>query len=116
MLYFPNSDCLDSAVGSTTEVFKPPWLAFAQGKAGVRMLAQSMAREYGPKGLHVVHLIIDGLVNGDRIRSMLGKDFERVDAKSISTESTAETVWQLHAQHPSAWTNELEVRNPLDNW
>lgn len=95
---------------------KPPFLAFAQGKAGVRMLAQSMAREYGPKGLHVVHLIIDGLVNGDRIRSMLGKDFERVDAKSISTESTAETVWQLHAQHPSAWTNELEVRNPLDNW
>merc|ERR1719428_2489263 len=88
---------------------KPPWIAFAQGKAGVRMLAQSMAREYGPKGLHVVHLIIDGLVNGERIRSMLGKDFERVDAKSISTESTAETVWQLHAQHPSAWTNELEV-------
>jgi NAD(P)-dependent dehydrogenase (short-subunit alcohol dehydrogenase family) len=100
-------------IGATASLRgKPPWVAFAQGKAGVRMLAQSMAREYGPKGLHVSHLIIDGVVDGDRIRNTLGQL-----PKMINTESTAETVWQLHVQHPSAWTQELEVRHFLDsNW
>jgi NAD(P)-dependent dehydrogenase (short-subunit alcohol dehydrogenase family) len=106
-------------IGATASLRgKPPYLAFAHGKAGVRMLAQSMAREYGSKGLHVAHLIVDGMVDGDRIRTLLGKDFEKINAKtgSISADSIAETVWQLHVQHPSAWTHELEVRNPLDNW
>ena len=46
---------------------KPPFIAFAQGKAGVRMLAQSMAREFAPQGLHVAHVIIDGGVGGSRL-------------------------------------------------
>eukprot|EP00746_Dinoflagellata_sp_MGD_P165329 gnl/MRDRNA2_/MRDRNA2_94533_c0_seq1.p1 gnl/MRDRNA2_/MRDRNA2_94533_c0~~gnl/MRDRNA2_/MRDRNA2_94533_c0_seq1.p1 ORF type:complete len:310 (-),score=35.17 gnl/MRDRNA2_/MRDRNA2_94533_c0_seq1:160-1089(-) len=106
-------------IGATASLRgKPPYLAFAHGKAGVRMLAQSMAREFGPKGLHVAHVIVDGLVDGDRVRNLLGENFEKIKATtgSISTESTAETVWQLHVQHSSAWTHELEVRNPFDNW
>lgn len=96
---------------------KPPWIAFAQAKAGVRFLAQSMAREYGPKGLHVAHVVIDGPVDGSRLRTII-KNFDERNGEmgGISPDSTAETMWQLHLQHPSAWTQEMEVRPYKENW
>lgn len=101
-------------IGATASLRgKPPFVAFAQGKAGVRLLAQSMSREYGPKGLHVAHLVVDGIVDGSRIRSMmpnLDKD------TGVGVDSTAETVWQLSVQDPSAWTHELEVRPFKETW
>merc|ERR1719453_2931453 len=89
---------------------KPPWVAFAQGKAGVRQLAQSMSREYGPKGLHVAHLIVDGAVDGARVRSMMPNMGKGNAPVGVGVDSAAETVWQLSVQDPSAWTHELEVR------
>jgi len=91
---------------------KPPFVAFAQAKAGVRMLAQSMAREYGPKGLHVVHLIVDGVVNGNRVNSLL----EVEDLKGVNVDAYANQVVSLHKQHPSAWSHETELRPYAETW
>jgi NAD(P)-dependent dehydrogenase (short-subunit alcohol dehydrogenase family) len=90
---------------------KPPFTAFAAAKAGVRALAQGMAREFGPQGIHVVHAVIDGVIDGDRAR---GQFPEFVAAKGqdglLQPEAIAETYWQLHRQHPSAWTHEIDLR------
>jgi NAD(P)-dependent dehydrogenase (short-subunit alcohol dehydrogenase family) len=90
---------------------KPPFTAFAAAKAGVRALAQGMAREFGPQGIHVVHAVIDGVIDGDRAR---GQFPQFVAAKGqdglLQPEAIAETYWQLHRQPPSAWTHEIDLR------
>jgi NAD(P)-dependent dehydrogenase (short-subunit alcohol dehydrogenase family) len=90
---------------------KPPFTAFAAAKAGVRALAQGMAREFGPQGIHVVHAVIDGVIDGDRAR---GQFPEFVAAKGqdglLQPDAIAETYWQLHRQHPSAWSHEIDLR------
>lgn len=76
-------------------------------KFGLRALAQSMARELGPKGIHVAHVVIDGQIaprNGQP-----GDADEPPDAR-LSPTAIAETYWQLHRQHPSAWTFETDLR------
>jgi NAD(P)-dependent dehydrogenase (short-subunit alcohol dehydrogenase family) len=84
---------------------------FAAYKAGLRMISQSMAREFGPLGIHVAHVVIDGGVNGERLRSVrpdraaqLGED-GMLDIAAI-----AENYWHLHRQHRTAWTQELDLR------
>ena len=85
--------------------------AFAAAKAGVRMVAQSAAREYGPQGLHVAHVIVDGAIDGDQVRNGLP---ELVDARDsdglLDPEAIAEVFWQIHCQPPSAWTHEMDLR------
>ena len=84
---------------------------FAAAKAGLRMLAQSMAREFGPEGIHVAHVIIDGLINGDRLRRFFpGALDQRGVGGSLEVDAIAENYWYLHRQHPSAWTQELDLR------
>lgn len=96
---------------------KPPFVAFAQAKAGVRQLAQSMAREYGPQGLHVAHIIVDGMVDGTRIRSAMPNVLEKVGRwGAVNVDATADTLWMLHQQPPSSWTHELEVRPFKETW
>jgi NAD(P)-dependent dehydrogenase (short-subunit alcohol dehydrogenase family) len=90
---------------------RPPFTAFAAAKAGVRALAQGMAREFGPQGIHVVHAIIDGVIDGERARSQFP---DLVSSKGtdglLKLEAIAETYWAMHQQHPSAWTHELDLR------
>ncbi|MGR9088606.1 MAG: SDR family NAD(P)-dependent oxidoreductase [Gammaproteobacteria bacterium] len=90
---------------------RPPFTAFAAAKAGVRSLAQGMAREFSPHGIHVVHAVIDGVIDGERARTQFPK---LVSAKGkegmLRPDAIAETYWQLHKQHPSAWTHELDLR------
>lgn len=85
--------------------------AFASAKAGLRAVAQSAARELGPLGLHVAHVVIDGGIDGERLRA---RRPERVaDAGEdglLNIEAIAEAYWQLHRQHRSAWTLELDLR------
>jgi NAD(P)-dependent dehydrogenase (short-subunit alcohol dehydrogenase family) len=88
-----------------------PFIGFASAKAGLRSISQSIARQYGPQGIHVAHVVIDGVINGEKARSnapqfvaAAGKD-ELLDPDAI-----AESYWQLHQQHPSAWTHELDLR------
>lgn len=90
---------------------RPPFTAFAAAKAGARALAQGMAREFSPHGIHIVHAVIDGVIDGDRARTQFP---QFVAAKGegglLLPEAIAETYWQLHTQHPSAWTHEIDLR------
>lgn len=81
--------------------------ALATGKFGLRALAQSMAREFGPQGVHVGHVIIDGQINTPRVREMSP---DRDDSTMLSPDAIAESYWQLHNQDPTAWTLELDLR------
>lgn len=84
---------------------------FAAAKAGLRMLSQSMARELGPQGIHVAHVVIDGGIRGDRLLSRLPQLAElRGENGLLDIDAIAESYWQLHLQHPSAWTQELDLR------
>ena len=79
----------------------------AVGKFGLRALAQSMAREFGPRGIHVAHVIIDGQIDTARVRAMMPG---REASSLLAPDAIAESYWQLHQQHPSAWTQELDLR------
>jgi NAD(P)-dependent dehydrogenase (short-subunit alcohol dehydrogenase family) len=81
--------------------------ALAVGKFGLRALAQSMAREFGPQGVHVSHVIVDGQINTPRINEMMPDPEEHT---MLSPEAIAETYWQLHSQDRTAWTLELDLR------
>lgn len=79
----------------------------AVGKFGLRALAQSMARELGPKGIHVAHVVIDGGIDSARARAMFA---DRGPQTFLAPMAIAENYWNLHAQDPSTWTQELDLR------
>ncbi len=84
---------------------------FAIAKAGLRALAQSLAREFGPKGVHVAHVVVDGAIDGDRIRKNRPEVLvERGTARMIDLEALAEAYLFLHRQKPRGWTHELDLR------
>jgi NAD(P)-dependent dehydrogenase (short-subunit alcohol dehydrogenase family) len=87
--------------------------ALAVGKFGLRALAQSMAREFGPQGVHVAHVIIDGQINTPRVRGMYP---DREEHTVLSSDAIAETYWQLHSQDPTAWTLELDLRPSVERF
>ena len=90
---------------------KSGYAHFAAAKAGLRMIAQSMAREYGPQGLHIAHVVIDGGINGHRLRSRVPEVIrQRGEDGLLSIDAIAETYWQIHCQPPSAWTHETDLR------
>ncbi|MBN3810025.1 SDR family NAD(P)-dependent oxidoreductase [Paraburkholderia sp. Ac-20347] len=90
---------------------RPPFAAFAAAKAGLRSLSQSLAREFGPRGVHVAHVVIDGGIDGDRLRSAAP---QRVDDAGpdglLQIDAIADSYWHLHTQSRSAWTQELDLR------
>lgn len=90
---------------------KAGFAQFAAAKAGLRMISQSMAREYGPQGIHVAHVVIDGGIDGERLRTARpGVVNDRGENGLLNIDAIAEAYWQLHVQHPSAWTQEIDLR------
>jgi NAD(P)-dependent dehydrogenase (short-subunit alcohol dehydrogenase family) len=91
--------------------------AFAGAKHALRALAQSMARELGPQGVHVAHVLIDGAVEGAFIEGLLPDYAEKLAAGSIvqTAEAARNWVW-LWRQHRSAWTHELDLRPWTESW
>jgi NAD(P)-dependent dehydrogenase (short-subunit alcohol dehydrogenase family) len=87
--------------------------ALAVGKFALRALAQSMAREFGPQGIHVAHVVIDGQIDTPRVREMSP---DREEHTMLSPEAIAETYWRLHAQHRTAWTLELDLRPAVERF
>ena len=83
------------------------FLNLAVGKFGLRALAQSMARELGPKGVHVAHVIVDGQIDSERYAALRA---ERGPDALLHPDAIAESYWQLHLQPRSAWTQELDLR------
>ena len=90
---------------------------FSGGKFALRSLAQAMARELGPKGIHVVHSIIDGAIDTDFIRSNFPDRYALKDADGIlNPEAIAAEYVRLHQQPRSAWTHELDLRPWIEKW
>jgi NAD(P)-dependent dehydrogenase (short-subunit alcohol dehydrogenase family) len=92
--------------------------AFAAGKHALRAVAQSMARELGPKNIHVAHVVIDGGIdtaftqqrNPERYASLKPQD------GILNPDAIADNYWNLHCQHRSAWTHELDLRPWIEKW
>jgi short-subunit dehydrogenase len=85
----------------------------AVGKFGLRALAQSIAREFGPKGIHVAHVIIDGQIAEPNSSS----DKTTLDTKNyLSPEAIAEQYWQIHNQTPTSWTLEMDLRPATEHF
>jgi NAD(P)-dependent dehydrogenase (short-subunit alcohol dehydrogenase family) len=90
---------------------KANFAAFASAKFSVRALSQSMARELGPKGIHVGHVIIDGGIEGARLLSFFPNLKEQRGPDGLlNIDAIAEAYWLIHTQHRSAWTQELDLR------
>jgi NAD(P)-dependent dehydrogenase (short-subunit alcohol dehydrogenase family) len=94
--------------------------AFAAAKFGLRAVAQSMARELGPKNIHVVHLLIDAGVDSEAIHQRMkarGIEARDIAADSLTkTESIAEAYWFAHHQARDGWTHELDLRPFVEKW
>ncbi len=91
--------------------------AFAAGKGALRLMVQSLAREFGMQEIHVAHVIVDGAINGDKVVkgypdyvAGLGKD------GLLDIHAIAETFWTLHNQQKSAWTQEIDLRPFKENF
>ncbi len=80
--------------------------AFASSKFALRGLTQSLAREYQPTGVHVVHAILDGIIDTERSRQLHSLD----PAKMLKPEDIAEAYWQFAHQPSSAWSHEIDLR------
>jgi NAD(P)-dependent dehydrogenase (short-subunit alcohol dehydrogenase family) len=92
--------------------------AFSGGKHALRSLSQCMARELGPQGIHVAHMVIDGGINTDFIKQMRPNDYDSLVASDglLSPDAIADQYWHLHCQPRSAWTYELDIRPWSEKW
>ena len=92
---------------------RPMTVGFAAGKAAQRSVAQSLARAWGPKKIHVSYVVIDGMVDGEKARSFMP---DKPADFFLQSEDIAETIWNTCQQKPSAWTFELDIRPFGEKW
>lgn len=91
--------------------------AFAGAKHGLRALAQSMARELGPQGIHVAHVIVDGAIDTEFIRTNFPERYALKERDGIlNPDHIAENYWFLHRQPRDAWTFEMDLRPWIERW
>ena len=91
--------------------------AFAGAKHALRALAQSMARELGPQGIHVAHVVIDGAIDTRFIAENFPERYaKKAEGGIVDPEAIAENYWRLHAQPRNAWTHELDLRPWNESW
>jgi NAD(P)-dependent dehydrogenase (short-subunit alcohol dehydrogenase family) len=98
--------------GATASVrARPPFTAFASAKAALRAVAHGMARKFGKEGLHVGHVVVDGVIGGDLIRVKVPQIVERLGEDGmLDIDAMTDAYWMLHQQQRSAWTLELDLR------
>jgi short-subunit dehydrogenase len=90
---------------------------FSGGKMALRALAQSMARELGPMGVHVAHTIIDGAIDTEFIRTQFPQRYALKDQGGIlNPDHIADAYWMLHQQPRDAWTHELDLRPYMEHF
>jgi NAD(P)-dependent dehydrogenase (short-subunit alcohol dehydrogenase family) len=92
--------------------------AFSGGKHALRSLSQCMARELGPQGIHVAHMVIDGGIDTDFIKLIRAADYDSLVASDglLSPDAIADQYWHLHCQPRNAWTYELDIRPWSEKW
>lgn len=91
--------------------------AFAGAKHALRALAQSMARELGPRNIHVAHVVVDGAIDTDFIKDTFPEMYAKKDQDGIlNPVHIAENYWHLAQQPRDAWTHELDLRPWMERW
>ncbi len=91
--------------------------AFAGAKHALRALAQSMARELGPKHIHVAHVVVDGAIDTQFIRDNAPERYAtKTQGGILNPEHIADNYWHLHTQPRDAWTHELDLRPWMERW
>jgi NAD(P)-dependent dehydrogenase (short-subunit alcohol dehydrogenase family) len=98
--------------GATASIrARPPFLAFAAAKAALRAVAQGLAREFGAKGVHVAHIIVDGVIAGEYAATNFAEYARSKGADGVlAVDDIADAYWALHCQKRSAWTHEMDLR------
>jgi NAD(P)-dependent dehydrogenase (short-subunit alcohol dehydrogenase family) len=98
--------------GATASVrARPPFTAFASAKAAMRAVAHGMAREFGKERIHVGHIVIDGVIDGDIVNERFPQIKERLgDDGMLRPDDIADAFWRLHTQPPSAWSLDVDLR------
>jgi len=96
---------------------RPNFGAFNSAKAGLRTLAQAMAKEYGPQGIHVGHVVVDGAIAGEKIMNRIPNFAEKLDeGRLINLEGIVDGYVFLYKQSALAWTFELDLRTSMEKW
>ena len=96
---------------------RPNFGAFNSAKAGLRTLAQAMAKEYGPQGIHVGHVVVDGAIAGERIKNRIPNFGDKLDeGQLINLEGIVDGYVFLYKQSAQAWTFELDLRTSKEKW
>ena len=91
--------------------------SFAGAKHALRALAQSMARELGPVGIHVGHIIVDGMIDSDAVRSKFPDEVDALpEGGMLDPNHIAHAYWAMHAQLKDAWTFEMDIRPSVERW
>ena len=91
--------------------------AFSSAKFALRAVAQSMARELGPEGIHVAHFVIDGAIDTQFIKELFPDIYALKEKDGIlQPEAIADAYWFVHTQHRSAWTHELDLRPYMEKF
>jgi NAD(P)-dependent dehydrogenase (short-subunit alcohol dehydrogenase family) len=96
---------------------KPNFSAFTAAKAGLRAMAQSLAREFGPEGIHVGHVVVDGGIRGEKVITAYPQFVESVGEDGlIGLKGIADAFMYLYKQPKNAWTHELDLRTHKENF
>ena len=91
--------------------------SFAGAKHALRALAQSMARELGPAGIHVGHIIVDGMIDSEAVRAKFPAEADALPAGGmLDPDHIADAYWAMHAQPRDAWTFEMDIRPSVERW
>jgi len=109
--------CLIFTGASASMRGKPWFAAFTAAKGGLRNLAQSLAREFQPKGIHVGHVVIDGGIYGEKVETRVPDWYEEKGEEGlIGLQGIADSFMYLYRQPRNAWTHELDVRTHTENF
>jgi NAD(P)-dependent dehydrogenase (short-subunit alcohol dehydrogenase family) len=96
---------------------RPGFGAFNAAKAGLRALAQAMAKEYARDGVHVAHVVVDGAIGGEKIRTRFPDMVSRVGEEGlIGIDGIVDAFVFLHKQPRTAWSFELDLRTSKESW
>ncbi|NQX88651.1 MAG: SDR family NAD(P)-dependent oxidoreductase [Halioglobus sp.] len=96
---------------------RPGFAHFGAAKAALRNFAQALAKDYGPRGVHVGHVVVDGVINGARVRGVLAEYLEHLgEDGALEPDAIAEAYWFLHSQPRNAWTFEIDLRPFKEAW
>ncbi len=96
---------------------RPNFAHFGAAKAGLRNLAQALAKDYGPRGVHVGHVVVDGAINGDMVRTHFSEYLDALgEDGALDPDAIAEAFWFMHTQPRTTWTFEVDLRPYKESW